>query len=206
MVCRVSSIGLAASAAILLPLSGMAAAHPDGEHAAETEQINAAPRTAAIYVKDWDASVRFYTEYLNYEVMGGGPIERPKSLEAVGAQEDDTARILYLRPRNARIEREFTGFGLALIEFSNEADDIPSLERPAANRGRAVHGEVALVHEVREVERIYAAMEADPKVTIVSPLSLSGTGLSRSFSVIDPNGVRLEIYEFVQQESGSPTE
>ena len=159
-------------------------------------EINAVLRTATIYVKDWDASLRFYTEYLGYTSLGIRPIEEAKSLESIGAPAGSTARIMYMRPVNSRIARPFAGNYLALIEVIGP--DVASYARPVSDPARAVAGEVVLAHQVVEIDRIYAAIQADPAVKLGSALTLSGSGASRSFSVIDPNGVRVEIFEYAQ--------
>ena len=46
-----------------------------------------------------------------------------------------------------------------------------------------------------EIERKIKAAE----IPIVAPLALSGTGRSRTLSVIDPNGVRVQFYEYVKK-------
>lgn len=162
---------------------------------AEETAANAVLRTASIYVKNWDASMRFYRDYLGYELMGEQPVTAQKSLDAIGVGEDGTARIAYLKPTNSRIKRPFAGTYMALIELGGPALEGRSYER-AVPATHAIRGEIILVHEVAGIDGIYTAMEQDAAVTMVSPLSLSGTGRSRSFSVIDPNGVRIEIYEF----------
>lgn len=171
---------------------------------AEETAANAVLRTASIYVKNWDASMRFYRDYLGYELMGEQPVTAQKSLEAIGISEGGTARIAYLKPTNNRIKRPFVGTYMALIELGGPALEGRSYER-AAPVTRAVRGEIILVHEVAGIDDIYAAMQQDAAVTVVSPLSLSGTGRSRSFAVIDPNGVRIEIYEFNPEKEPAKT-
>lgn len=157
--------------------------------------INAVLRTATIYVKDWEASMRFYRDYLGYELMGEQPVTAQKSLDTIGVGEGGTARIAYLKPRNDWIKRPFVGTYMALVELGGPALEDRSYER-VAPATQAIRGEIILVHEVAGIDGIYAAMQQDATVMVVSPLSLSGTGRSRSFSAIDPNGVRVEMYEY----------
>lgn len=165
---------------------------------AEEMAANAVLRTATIYVKDWDASMRFYRDYLGYELMGEQPVTAQKSLDTIGVGDGGTARIAYLKPTNDRIKRPFAGTYMALVELGGPALEGRSYER-AAPATRAIRGEIILVHEVAGIAGIYEAMRQDAAVTVVSPLSLSGTGRSRSFSAIDPNGVRIEMYEYVPE-------
>lgn len=200
---RLSGIGSVLPAAAFLVFATASSVPATGQDYPPSEQdetsTNAVPRTSAIFVKDWDASIRFYTSYLGYEASEVSAIESAKSRATLGIPEGVAARIVYLRPVQNRITRPWTGSGLALIDVGDPASEPATQDRLPANRGRAIRGEIALVHEVVEIQRIYEAMQHDEKVTIVVPLGPSATGRSQSFSVIDPNGIRLEMYEFVEQ-------
>lgn len=179
--------------------ASLAAAQP-AENVTNMQQngtTNAVLRTATIYVKDWEASMRFYSGYLGYEVMAELPVTARKSLDTIGVGEDGTARIAYLKPRNEQIQRPFAGNYLALIEVEG-----PALAGRTYNRDtpvtHAIRGEIVLAHQVVGIDRVYDAMMQDGDVTIVATLGLSGTGQSRSFSAIDPNGIRVEMYEYIR--------
>lgn len=157
----------------------------------DSNATNAVLRTAAIYVKDLDASLAVYTDYLGYEVMGQQPVTSEKSRQTIGAATGVDANIAYLAPRNDRLTRPHAGNGLALIELSSAAD------RAATSTPAPARGDIMLVHEVAGIKEMYAAMSADPLVEVLTPLSPSGTGKSLSFAALDPNGIRLEIYEYI---------
>ncbi len=162
----------------------------------EKPVTNAVLRTASIYVKNWDASVRFYRDYLGYDVLVDQPVTTQKSLDTIGVGDGGTARIAYLKPRNDRITRPFTGNYLALIEVAGPALEGRTYERSSPVT-QAMRGEIVLAHQVVGIDQVFASMQLDAAVTIVAPLSLSGAGQSRSFSAIDPNGVRVEMYEYI---------
>ncbi|MEP3224719.1 MAG: VOC family protein [Parasphingorhabdus sp.] len=167
----------------------------DGVPKSNADVINAVLRTATIYVKNWDSSVRFYTEYLGYKLLVENEITDEKSLTTIGAGPKMKARIAYLKPVNNRIERPFSGNYLGLIEISGPGADDGAYRR-ISDDASAAKGEIVLAHQVVGIKRVYAAMQADEKIQIIAPLSPSGAGLSQSFSVLDPNGVRVEIYEY----------
>lgn len=58
-------------------------------------------------------------------------------------------------------------------------------------------GETVLAFSVRNLTE-KAEMMAQTGVKIVVPLALSGTGRSKAITVLDPNGVRVQLYEFIK--------
>ncbi len=147
-------------------------------------------RSASFVTHDIEASVAFYTEYLGYKVLGRSEITAPKSRAVVGAHSESTVRYVSLAP--AMWTRETSDYaGLSFIEIP-EADGSPFDQDPT-RASRAA--EPILAHRVTNIDEIARRMAADD-VPIVTPLGLSGSGKSRSMAVLDPNGLRVELYEY----------
>ena len=147
-------------------------------------------RSASFVTHDLEASVAFYTEYLGYRELGRSEITAEKSRQVVGATGDGTVRYVSLAP--AMWSREDNAYaGVSFIEIP-ESDASP-FDQNAARPSRG--GELILAHRVTNIDEIARRM-ADDDVPIVAPLSLSGSGKSRSMAVLDPNGIRVEMYEY----------
>lgn len=147
-------------------------------------------RSASFVTHDIEASVAFYTEYLGYKVLGRSDITAAKSRAVVGAVSDSTVRYVSLAP--AMWSRENSDFaGLSFIEIP-DAEGSPFDQNPK-RASRAA--EPILAHRVTNIDEIARRMAAD-EVPIVTPLGPSGSGKSRSMAVLDPNGLRVELYEY----------
>ena len=147
-------------------------------------------RSASFVTRDLDASVAFYTEYLGYQELGRSEITAEKSRQVVGATGDGAVRYVSLAP--AMWTREDNAYaGLSFIEIRTANDSPFDQNAQRASRG----GELILAHRVTNIEEIARRM-AENDVPIVAPLGLSGSGKSRSMAVLDPNGIRVEMYEY----------
>jgi catechol 2,3-dioxygenase-like lactoylglutathione lyase family enzyme len=165
---------------------------------ASASDTNAAPvrvslANPVLMVKDLDASTRFYTEVLGYEVIGGGEITAEVSRRTVGANRNQRTRSVYLR--SARLtERDLPPSGLALIHIADE--DLAKLER-GSDPEDAVQGEIMLSLVVEGLAEVLQRMK-DGGYTILNDLQPSSSGRSMIASALDPNGIRLEMYEYVE--------
>ena len=152
---------------------------------------------AAIFVKDMDASLTFYTEYMGFINRSDSEVTAGKSKDTLGIDQDIETRIVYLSPKPEFTEPGSFAGGLALIEV--KSDTSHEFNR-AMDSIKAVHGEIAMVHRVQNISKIYNSL-IDNGIQIVTPLSPSGTGKSMSFSAFDPNGVWVEMYEMLPQDN-----
>ena len=145
-----------------------------------------------IVVKDLAASKQFYTTFLGYEVTADSEITAEVSKRTIGAVRNQRTRNVYLRSQKLQ-GRDRSASELALVH-------IDDARLPRIRRGKdphdAVRGEVMLSLIVEGLEDVVRRMAA-AGVTILSPVQLSATGKSRIASVLDPNGVRLEMYEYL---------
>lgn len=147
-------------------------------------------RSASFVTNDLDASVRFYTSYLGYRELGRSNITAAKSRLVVGAKGDAVVRYASLAPAKWSKENS-TYAGVSFIEIEG-AKGSP-FDQNGTRASRA--GELVLAHRVWNIDEIARRMKEDG-VPIVAPLGLSGSGKSRSMAVLDPNGVRVEMYEY----------
>lgn len=146
-----------------------------------------------LIVKDLEESTKFYTEIMGYEVVGGGPIESPVSKRTVGAIRDQNTRAVYLS--SAKLEkRDLDPSGIALIHI--EDTDLPQMQR-GQHANDAVQGEVMLSLVVEGLEALLQRMDQGG-YTILNNLQLSSSGKSNIASALDPNGIRLEMYEYLE--------
>ena len=174
----------------MIPLLALccAAAVPAQEAGDESPTANL--RSASFVTHDLDASVAFYTNYLGYKELGRSEITAEKSRQVVGATGDDTVRYVSLAPAMWTRENNLYA-GISFIEIpSSEATPF---DQDGTRPSRA--GELILAHRVTNIDEIASRMAADG-VPVVAPLGLSGSGRSRSMAVLDPNGMRVEMYEY----------
>ena len=147
-------------------------------------------RSASFVTRDLDASVAFYTEYLGYKELGRSEVTAEKSRQVVGAIAEGTVRYVSLAPAVwTREDNAHAGISFIEITTANESP----FDQNAQRASRA--GELILAHRVSNIDEIARRM-AENDVPIVAPLGLSGSGKSRSMAVLDPNGIRVEMYEY----------
>jgi hypothetical protein len=95
-----------------------------------------------------------------------------KSKDTLGIDQELDTRIVYLSPKPKFTEPGSFAGGLALIEVKNDAAH--EFNR-VLDSIKAVHGETAMVFRVQNINKIYKSL-IDNNITIVTPLSPSGTG------------------------------
>lgn len=166
-------------------------------NAQDEQPVQAFMTNAAIFVKDMDKSLVFYTEYMGLMSRSDSEITAGKSKDTLGIDQEIDTRIVYLSPKPEFTEPDSFAGGLALIEVKNDAAHEFNRMMDSI---KAVHGETAMVYRVQNINRIYKSL-VDNGVPIVTPLSPSGSGRSMSFSAFDPNGIRVEMYEMIPQEN-----
>ena len=169
--------------------------HLFGSAVGETTQLTrtqptAQLRSASFVTHDLDASVEFYTTFLGYKELGRSEITADKSRQVVGATGDATVRYVSLAP--AEWSRENSTYaGISFIEIPGS--EASPFDQDGTRASRA--GELVLAHRVNNIDEIDRRMKT-AGVPVVAPLGLSGSGRSRSMAVLDPNGIRVEMYEY----------
>ena len=169
--------------------------HLFGSAEGETTQLTRTPptanlRSASFVTRDLEASVAFYTTYLGYKELGRSEITADKSRQVVGATGSSTVRYVSLAP--AMWSPEDSGYaGISFIEIPAAVASPFDQDGDRASRA----GELVLAHRVTNIDEIDRRIRK-AGVPIVAPLGLSGSGRSRSMAVLDPNGIRVEMYEY----------
>ena len=161
------------------------------EHAVSPVRISFA--NPVLQVKDLDASVKFYSEIMGYEIVESGEIEADVSKRTVGATRDQVTRSVYMRSAELQ-DRDLPPSGIALIYI--EDDTLPQMER-GADPEDAVQGEIMLSLVVEGLDELIARMKAAGHTVLNDPQP-SASGKSRIASAVDPSGIRLEMYEYVE--------
>lgn len=146
-----------------------------------------------LIVKDLEESTKFYTEIMGYEVVGGGSITASSSKHTVGAVADQNTRSVYLRSAKLT-QRDLDPSGIALIYI--EDSGLPQMKR-GDDPNDAVQGEVMLSLVVEGLEELLRRMEEGGH-TILNDLQPSSSGKSNIASALDPSGIRLEMYEYME--------
>lgn len=146
--------------------------------------------SVSMITHDLDASIEFYTRYLGYKVMGTSLIDTPKPRRVVGATGNQTVRYVSL----AATGLEQNNPPLTRISFIEIKQASRHKGNQNAKRASAI-GDAVLAHRVVNIDLINQRIIADD-IPIIAPLGLSGSGKSMSMAVLDPNGIRVEMYEY----------
>lgn len=156
----------------------------------EEKPVSATLRSASMVTNDLEKSAAFYIDYLGYRELGRSEVTADKSRQVVGATGTDAVGYISLVPAGWSKETPENA-GISFVEMP-KADASP-FDQNGARPARA--GELILAHRVTNIDEIERRMRADG-VTFVAPLGLSGSRKSRSMAVLDPNGMRVEMYEY----------
>jgi catechol 2,3-dioxygenase-like lactoylglutathione lyase family enzyme len=136
----------------------------------------------AIFVKDREATVKFFTDVMGYTVVSTNDLAPAGEMDPLGFPPGTTRTLTGLKSAN--------GAGLSIMEVRHP--DLAALARPPDGANR--WGDVMLVHEVKNIEGIEARARAGG-YEVIRPARPSASGKSLQMFLRDPNGVRLELYE-----------
>jgi len=161
-------------------------------HAAD--EVRGGLRTAALVVRDMDESLAFYRDILGYSMRVDRVVTNPVSIETVGFADVTAFRIVYLSPNAAMTNHPFAASELSMSQPLSRTP-APKPAEPCAARTTRI-GQVILSQQVEGLDTVAAKIAAGG-YCVVSKLQLSGTGQSRTMAVLDPNGIRVEIFEYV---------
>ncbi|GLQ22097.1 VOC family protein [Algimonas porphyrae] len=144
----------------------------------------------AFVTRDLDASIYFYTEYLNYSVRRRTKIDEPASLAVFGMAEGaiDYAALV---PHSFSSETPYPGLNFAEVAVLDDGADSSNLKR------RLYAGEPLFAFSVQGISLIEEKMRND-NVLFIVPLAVSATGRSMTLTVLDPNGMRVQMYEMLE--------
>lgn len=161
---------------------------------AHAQDVRGGLRTAALIVRDMDESLAFYRDILGYTVRVDRVVTNPVSIETVGFENVTGFRIVYMLPNAAMTKHPFAASELSMSQPLGGAP-MPKPSDPCAARTTRV-GQVILSQQVEGLDTVAAKIAAGG-YCVVSKLQLSGTKQSRTMAVLDPNGIRVELFEYV---------
>ena len=152
-----------------------------------------------IIVQDLDASLAFYRDVLGYRADPRRELNSPLSLEPAGLGRFKRVSFVRVWP-SLKVRNRPEGTGAAPLSLLQPHDldgtGIGS-DRACSEYGSRV-GDTVLSHEVAGLDQIRARL-VQRSHCIVSDIKPSRTGRSRTLAVLDPNGILLELYEYVEK-------
>lgn len=153
--------------------------------------FSARPSGMTFVTTNLDASIAFYTTYLGYKLRSRRVIDQPAGLRTFSVQTGNTIDYANLVPGEYSEEkRNFIHLNFAEIETTDPSPFPQNIARgPIAS-------ETVLAFSVSNLEKIDADMRA-AGVPFVLPLARSASGRSIAITVLDPNGLRVQLYEFL---------
>lgn len=159
----------------------------------ETPPVRIGFANPVLIVKDLEESKRFYRDIMGYEVTGGGEITADVSRRTVGATRGQTTRSVYMRSAKLK-DRDVAPSGIALVYI--EDDGLPQMKRGDDSHD-AVQGEIMLSLVVEGLGELLERMRS-AGYTVLNKMEPSSSGKSMIASALDPNGIRLEMYEYLE--------
>ena len=161
---------------------------------AESSEVSARLSGTTITTANMDRTVRFYVDLLGFRELRRRDLTEDASRRVFGL--GDEAGVGYA--------------SLVTTEWSKENPYLSSLNVVAVPHGlaggaswessRPPHlGEITLAYRVTGLDAI--AKEVKHRdVPVVTPLEDSATGRSRTLTVLDPNGIRIHLYEYLDDD------
>lgn len=176
-------------AASIVAAALTACAH--GETPQSSSDIAAHISGTAFVTTKLDTSVQFYTSLLGYRERGRRLIDSEATTSVFGVPTGTALEYVVLVP--AEFSEANPNFpGLNFVGISNAAPIGLSEDPTRAPKA----GELVMAFEVTNLDAIYAQIVSN-NVTIVAPRALSETGKSETITILDPNGIRVQLYEYV---------
>lgn len=156
----------------------------------ETNGPTARLSGTTIVASSLDKSIHFYTHILGFRETKIRQLDAPASRAVYGIASD--AKVLYV----PLLPTEFTRDNpyLSSLNLIHIPDAKPSTKEIDSNRQPAI-SEIILAYRVTNLEEILRRVEAE-KVPVVTPYEPSATGKSFTLTILDPDGVRVHLYEY----------
>ena len=173
-----------------LPHVANASDERGGATASEVGQVSAKITGTSFLTADAEASAAFYTRYLGVKILRDTVTASPATKAVYGVPEVEELRVILVVPAIWSKE-DPNHLGIAFAEVGAQSDR-PFPQQPDR---RPRLGEPTLGFEVNDIEAVLKRMEAD-EVPIVVPLAPSATGRSQAITVFDPNGIRIQLYQY----------
>ena len=178
---------------------GLAAMVPSAAGAQETDgsservSLTAKITGTSFLTEDAEKSSRFYTDYLGFRVLRDTRSSSAATKAVYGVPEVDSIRVILLVPA-IWSEDDRNHLGISFAEISEQSDR----PFPQQTDRKPRIGEPTIGFEVNDLDMIVDRMKSDG-VPIVVPVAPSATGRSKAVTVLDPNGIRIQIYQYVTE-------
>lgn len=182
-----NSLSLLILTAILAATPGVNASEP--VPAPPPDVVSAVLRVAVV-TNDVEASKRFYTYALGYEVSYEGDITRPGVIEQLKLKPGQRASFVVLRSSNVIKGQKRDAAMIGLLSITNPAP--PVMRRPEGVDLAA--GEAMMAVVTNDIGKVYARLKELGAHILVAPLK-SADGRETELVVHDPSGVRIHVVE-----------
>lgn len=144
--------------------------------------------------QDLEASINFYEQYLGYVIRGRRELDTIAGKSVFGLKESDPG-IPYAVLVPAEFSPTNTNFpGLNFAEIKSSQADVFN----RSQQREPVSGEIVIAFNVTGLEKIHTKIQAN-NIPIMVPLAPSATGKSLALTIMDPNGIRIQMYEYIDE-------
>jgi catechol 2,3-dioxygenase-like lactoylglutathione lyase family enzyme len=153
-------------------------------------EIVSAVLRVAVVTNDVEASKRFYTYALGYEVSFEGDITRPGVVQQLKLQPGQKASFVVLRSSNVIKGQKRDAAMIGLLSVTNPSP--PLMKRPDGIE--LATGEAMMAVVTTDIGKVYARLKELGAHILVEPLK-SPDGRETELVVHDPSGVRIHVVE-----------
>lgn len=170
-------------------------ANAHGTESDEPNRPEARLSGTTIITDDIEQSINFYTQVLGFRETRIRELAGEANLSVYGVVDSEaTARYTALLPAEWSKENVYLS-SLNLVEIASAS---PS-EQPRDITRFPRRSEIVLAYRVENIEEIIRRASA-MDTPIIAPLSPSASGKSVTITMFDPNGVRIYLYSYVDQD------
>jgi catechol 2,3-dioxygenase-like lactoylglutathione lyase family enzyme len=141
-------------------------------------------------VADIEASKRFYSYGLGYEVQSDNVIANPVVKTQMGVAQDREVRFAILRSSNVIAGKKREGAQLGLIQVGNPP--LPAMKRPPG--ADLASGEAMMAMRTTDIKLVHARLKQLGARILLEPM-VSPDGKETELVVHDPDGVRIHVVQ-----------
>lgn len=175
---------------MLVTMSVAACAALDSSSVDDDVVIDSVLLRTALVGSDVEASKRFYSYALGYEIGFDDSISGPDVFEKRQLEKGQTVHFVVLRGAKSIDGRELTGAMIGLMQVDNPP--LPRMSRPGPESLATGEGMMAIVSS--DIATVYErVLELDARVLL--PLTLSADESESEMVVYDPDGIRVHVVE-----------
>ncbi len=192
---KISRIAKPLLATSLLFAGNAALASEQAGDTAETEAVTAKITGTSFLTDDAEKSAAFYVDFLGFKILRDSTTQSEATRAVYGLLAQESVRIILVVP-SIWSREDPNHLGIAFAEIAGDADHpFPSNVSRLPRKGEPTIG-----FEVTGLVQIIERMEAAGIPTVV-PLAPSATGRSQAVTVLDPNGMRIQLYEYINSDA-----